>query len=110
MFAVYAVERADIIPDQYILLDMDLELTFRNFSHNITTKTHTDIYSVTKKYYAIILWKHKEYMKDTAANPTSTIRKHCRAMNMLNMIRIIWIYCGNKYHQYNKDNMKILLS
>ncbi len=43
MFAVYAPERPDIIADQYILLDMDLQLTLRNFLHKITTKTHTNI-------------------------------------------------------------------
>ncbi len=93
MFAVYAVERADIIPDQYILLDMDLELTFRNFSHNITTKTHTNIYSVVKKYYENILWKHKEYIEE----------------NRMNIIKIIHEYYYDKKNEYNKDNTLIVL-
>ncbi len=43
MFAVYASERPVITPDQYIILDMDLQLTTRTFLHKTTTKTHTNI-------------------------------------------------------------------
>ncbi len=43
MFAVYGPESTGITPEQYILLDMDLQLTLRNFLYTITAKTHTNI-------------------------------------------------------------------